>query len=94
MSNRTPRYRSYEKAYGGDPDSSIVKDLHRRLMKVEISLDRERTINRQHREDLRLVQVRLAQLKQLVDLFHAPPGGISVTPQSEVVVHQDREVID
>ncbi len=37
VSDRTPRYRSFKKDYGGDPDSTILKDLHRRLMKIEIA---------------------------------------------------------
>lgn len=38
MSNRQPRYRSFRKAYGGDPDSAILRDLHKRLTRVELDL--------------------------------------------------------
>lgn len=38
-------YRGFRKAYGGDPDRAIVQDLHKRLMKVEIELDRLRSTN-------------------------------------------------
>lgn len=41
MGNATPRFRSWTKAYGGDPDSTILRDLHRRLMKVEIAQARD-----------------------------------------------------
>ncbi len=34
------KFRSFKRAYGGDPDSSVLKDLHRRLMRVEIDLAR------------------------------------------------------
>ncbi len=30
-----PRYRSWKKAYGGDPDTAVLHDLHKRLTKVE-----------------------------------------------------------
>ncbi len=47
MSNRTPSFRSWKRAYGGDPDSTILRDLHRRLMKVEIAQARliEQTVD-------------------------------------------------
>lgn len=38
MSNVTPVYRSFRRAYGGDPDSSVLRDLHKRLMRTEIDL--------------------------------------------------------
>ncbi len=38
MSELTPRYRSFQKAYGGDPDSAVLKDLHKRVMRLEIDL--------------------------------------------------------
>ncbi len=41
-SNRTPRYRSFRKAYGGDPDSSILRDLHKRVTELERSADDNR----------------------------------------------------
>ena len=30
-----PRYRNFRKAYGGDPDSAVLRDLHKRLTKAE-----------------------------------------------------------
>ncbi len=46
MSNRTPVYRSWKKAYGGDPDSNILRDLHRRLMKIEIAYSKSEDLIR------------------------------------------------
>ena len=34
MTNR-PRYRNFQKAYGGDPDTAVLRDLHKRLTKLE-----------------------------------------------------------
>lgn len=48
MSNRAPRYRSFRKAYGGDPDTSILRDLHKRLTRTE--------------QDLALAETRIAEL--------------------------------
>ncbi len=36
--NDTPKYRSFRKAYGGDPDSAVLNDLHKRVMRLEIDL--------------------------------------------------------
>ncbi len=30
-----PRYRSWKKAYGGDPDTAVLHDLHKRATKLE-----------------------------------------------------------
>lgn len=35
--SRPPVYRNFRKAYGGDPDSQILRDLHRRLTAVELA---------------------------------------------------------
>lgn len=34
MTNR-PRYTNFRKAYGGDPDSAVLRDLHKRTTKLE-----------------------------------------------------------
>ncbi len=84
MSNRAPAYRSFKKDYGGDPDSTILRDLHRRLMKVEIAFEKERIAARDVREDLRLLQVRLAHLKQLIELHHDPPVAVSQVRSADI----------
>ncbi len=33
-------YRNFRKAYGGDPDTAILRDLHKRLTRVEINQDK------------------------------------------------------
>jgi len=33
-----PRYRSWKKAYGGDPDTAVLHDLHKRCTKLEQAL--------------------------------------------------------
>ncbi len=40
------KYRSFKKAYGGDPDSSILQDLHKRVMRLEIDRIHDREIIR------------------------------------------------
>ncbi len=62
MSNRTPRYRSFKKDYGGDPDSTILRDLHRRLMKLEIAFDRAHKGLVALDEDVASVHLKLRQL--------------------------------
>ena len=29
-------FRNFRRAYGGDPDSAVLRDLHKRLMKIEL----------------------------------------------------------
>ncbi len=38
MSSRP--YRNFRKAYGGDPDTAVLRDLHKRLTKVEVAQDK------------------------------------------------------
>ncbi len=33
-----PRYRSWKKAYGGDPDTAVLHDLHKRATRLELDL--------------------------------------------------------
>ncbi len=30
-----PKYRSWKRAYGGDPDTAVLHDLHKRVTKLE-----------------------------------------------------------
>lgn len=58
-----PRYRNFRKAYGGDPDSSVLRDLHKRLTKVESLLW----------EAQQQVTALLAEPRQLVFTATPPP---------------------
>ncbi len=59
LSERTPRFTSFRKSYGGDPDSAILRDLHKRLMKVEIALNRAKADISELTEESAMVLQRL-----------------------------------
>ncbi len=89
MSNRTPRYRSWKKAYGGDPDSSILRDLHRRLMKVEIALDRAVARVGDQEDLLVAANQRIVYLRQLIDSLHNAPVGSTTMREGVLREPQD-----
>ncbi len=62
MSDR-PRYRSWKKAYGGDPDTAVLHDLHKRMTRVELN----------HWELLLEVRRLQARFDQFMNLFQPPP---------------------
>lgn len=45
MGYRTPKYRSFRRTYGGDPDSTILRDLHQRITRLERDLEDARIQN-------------------------------------------------
>lgn len=58
MSDLTPRYRSFQKAYGGDPDTAVLRDLHKRVMRLEIDIAQLTELLGQHVE--RVVNIVMA----------------------------------
>ncbi len=69
--NDTPRYRSFKRAYGGDPDTAVLHDLHKRVMRLEIDLANARALIR------RLNDVR-------IELVMAAPESINVMRSERV----------
>lgn len=35
---RKPKYRNFRRQYGGDPDTSILRDLHKRMTSLEATV--------------------------------------------------------
>ncbi len=61
-----PQFRSFKRTYGGDPDTSVLRDLHKRVMRLEMDSDREHVKLDRLASDIGIIMARLDAIASIM----------------------------